>query len=305
MTRKHYVYRIDRISTGEWYIGKGSCAKYKDPADDGYMGSGKVLKDKMSVDPSDWVKSILFITSDEQEAYAVEDRLLGDRWMTDEQCLNMVAGGEYGYTKMSAMASISAENRRDEQSAIYKAKWQDPDYRAKMVAMSKANWQDPDYRAEQVRRNKERWANMSDEQKKAHAEAQSARMTERNKDPDFIAKRDAALKEGNARLWAERRDEMIQKMKDRPNKKLISPTGEEVRVRANEVVELLREGYTLGQKNVSLKLCGLRVYAQFRLSPANKEFVTDCLLTAKAELGEDVDYEKVGTKEFKRLLLTQ
>jgi hypothetical protein len=88
----HYVYKTTIINTGEYYIGKHTT----DSLNDNYIGSGISLREK--VDESTPIHfEILQFTETEDEAYELEERIIGDLWKTDPLCLNRVSGGRRGY----------------------------------------------------------------------------------------------------------------------------------------------------------------------------------------------------------------
>lgn len=298
--KKHYVYRIDRLSTGEYYIGKGSCAEYKDPAKDGYMGSGKVLRDKMSVDPTDWVKSVLYVTESAESAYAVEARLLGDRWATDPQCLNLVEGGSHPRGKMSACAKLSAEANYEQRRDRMIKLWQDPDYCERMSAMMRDQWQDPEYRELVISRVRQGRLDMSDETKARISEASRERMIAKNKDPEFIERRDRALNEARARQWSVNKDKMRAAFKKRKNVKLERPDGEIVTVDSLEVASLLRQGHHLTSPLVSLTSRDEAMRCTLNITgDSQKALVEKWLADGTVLFGRCGEAVKVGAKEFK------
>ena len=108
----HYVYRIDRPSTGEYYIGIRTCKCH--PADDTYMGSGTLLKVKMAGRQSEFKKTILVIVQTRREALRIEEALVGPAQVAERTCMNLREGGE-GPPAMGSMAtqpkSISHKDR--------------------------------------------------------------------------------------------------------------------------------------------------------------------------------------------------
>ena len=88
----HYVYQINNKTTGEYYIGKRSCSSSIE-LDEKYMGSGTLIKKALALKPDDnWEKEILAIYNSEEEAYAGEAELIGDKWLKDCLCLNIRPG---------------------------------------------------------------------------------------------------------------------------------------------------------------------------------------------------------------------
>lgn len=87
----HYVYRIDRPSTGQWYIGIRSHKHW--PTEDRYMGSGILVK---QIPRKELVKTILVIVETREEARRVEAALVGPEQVADPLCMNLCRGGEKG-----------------------------------------------------------------------------------------------------------------------------------------------------------------------------------------------------------------
>ena len=86
----NYVYRIDRPSKGEYYIGMHQCRCW--PTEDTrYWGSGKRIK---LIERSQLRKTILVIVETSEEAARIERELIGDKWETDDLCLNLCSGGD-------------------------------------------------------------------------------------------------------------------------------------------------------------------------------------------------------------------
>tara|TARA_R110002153_G_C13113385_1_gene477927 strand:- start:119 stop:709 length:591 start_codon:yes stop_codon:yes gene_type:complete len=95
---RFYVYRIDRPSKSEWYIGIRQC-KCAPSKDTGYMGSGRLLKAKMGGTPADqWVKTILVQVETREESARIEAALVGPEQLRDPKCLNRSLGGDVGFT---------------------------------------------------------------------------------------------------------------------------------------------------------------------------------------------------------------
>tara|TARA_R110000796_G_scaffold41179_3_gene102000 strand:+ start:249 stop:938 length:690 start_codon:yes stop_codon:yes gene_type:complete len=119
----HYVYRIDRPSKGEWYIGIRQCKKA--PLEDiGYMGSGDRVK---RVKRSELVKTILVQVESWDEAARLERLLVGPEQLKDPKCLNIAIGG--GTAPMlgrkhtgEAKAKMSAASKGMEHTDEAKAK---------------------------------------------------------------------------------------------------------------------------------------------------------------------------------------
>lgn len=105
-----YVYKIENLETGEYYIGKGRCLYNDDPDKQVYYGSGvwirKLAKEcaKLNKIPSsakkrhfknfsNIIKTILVSSVDENYIYEQEEFYIGDRYRTDPLCMNKCKGG--------------------------------------------------------------------------------------------------------------------------------------------------------------------------------------------------------------------
>lgn len=89
----HYVYRIDRPSKGEWYIGMHQC-EGPPVLDTKYMGSGTQSSPMIMAHPEEFIKTILMITATRASAARIEAALVPiERVDDDPLCLNLCAGG--------------------------------------------------------------------------------------------------------------------------------------------------------------------------------------------------------------------
>lgn len=101
----HYVYRTVNKINGKFYIGKHSTNNL----DDGYLGSGKVLKkaiEKYGVE--NFEKKILCFCDSSDEALKVEEFLVTDYIINREDCYNLKKGGKGGAEK----GFLSEEGKR-------------------------------------------------------------------------------------------------------------------------------------------------------------------------------------------------
>lgn len=104
----YYIYKIQNITTGEYYIGQRS-SKYRTFDEDPYMGSGNWIKSQVLTQrspsfatvknlPSHFVKILLEYTTAEM-INEKEKFYIGDLWLNDHLCKNECAGGigiQYG-----------------------------------------------------------------------------------------------------------------------------------------------------------------------------------------------------------------
>jgi hypothetical protein len=79
-----YKWMNDR---GEYYIGV-----HTGTPEDGYIGSGKLFRERYDVDPSKWNRDIIQIGST-KEMYLLEKDLVTKETLKDPLCLNLTKGG--------------------------------------------------------------------------------------------------------------------------------------------------------------------------------------------------------------------
>ncbi len=87
----HYVYRIDNLINGRYYLGLHSTKNL----DDNYRGSGKFLKmaiKKHGID--NFHKTILQFADSRDDLHVLEEQVVGDLWKNDCRCYNCKPGGD-------------------------------------------------------------------------------------------------------------------------------------------------------------------------------------------------------------------
>lgn len=88
----HYVYRVDNLLNGKYYIGKRSC--FGDPEDDLYMGSGKNIQRAIKrYGLENFKKTVLAEFDTEEDAYLCEAELVTKDTLLDPLCYNVCLGG--------------------------------------------------------------------------------------------------------------------------------------------------------------------------------------------------------------------
>lgn len=122
----HYVYRITCTSEEDvrFYIGKHSTTNIED----GYMGSGRKLKDYVKAKSPILSKEILAIFDIEQDAYNYEAELVNEEWLNRPDVLNLKLGGNIAF-------SYSQESR-DKMSAARKGRFTGKDNHRYGVSLS-------------------------------------------------------------------------------------------------------------------------------------------------------------------------
>lgn len=109
----NYVYKIIQLSTGREYIGIHST----DDFNDGYMGSGTLISFAVDENPSDFVKTIIWMGKDRAEIEELEATLVTEEYLLKnfpEKTFNQVPGGDVPLNvvlKWSKILSVSATKK--------------------------------------------------------------------------------------------------------------------------------------------------------------------------------------------------
>ena len=86
----YIVYKTTNTTNGKYYIGKHCTEKL----DDGYLGSGKILKCAIKKYGKDnFIREVLYTLTSEADMNAMEQQLVNDDLVNDPMCYNIVAGG--------------------------------------------------------------------------------------------------------------------------------------------------------------------------------------------------------------------
>lgn len=93
MSKHHYIYRITNTVTGKFYIGMHTTSN----PNDGYFGSGKVLKRSINkYGREKHTKEILFTANSRSELVQREKEIINEDLLADPLCMNIRLGGEGG-----------------------------------------------------------------------------------------------------------------------------------------------------------------------------------------------------------------
>jgi hypothetical protein len=123
----NYCYKITNNKTGRIYIG----VHRTDNLDDGYIGSGKLLKRAIQKHGiSFFTKEILMFFETYKEALAYEKKIVTPEFIEESTNYNLKEGG-YGGCRWS-------QYQKKCQSNNMKAKWQDYEFREKMLDVLRA-----------------------------------------------------------------------------------------------------------------------------------------------------------------------
>lgn len=92
----YYTYKITLLKgslAGHYYYGQHRTKKLND----GYAGSGVKVSDYYSkygkIEHQTYIKEIIAFYNSKEELDIAEDQLIGDKYITDPMCLNLVKGG--------------------------------------------------------------------------------------------------------------------------------------------------------------------------------------------------------------------
>ena len=114
----YYTYKVTLLKgslAGKYYYGQHRTKNLKD----GYIGSGTMIaayfKKYPKVEGVTYVREILAFYSDEEELNRAEKELIGDRYETDPNCLNLKAGGK--------QTKLSTESRKKLSLALTGKTW--------------------------------------------------------------------------------------------------------------------------------------------------------------------------------------
>jgi len=89
---KFIIYKTTNLINKKIYIGIHKCIDY----DDGYLGSGKILKQAIQkYGKSNFIREILFCFDNIEDAIAKEQELVNDEFLDNENVYNLIAGGAY------------------------------------------------------------------------------------------------------------------------------------------------------------------------------------------------------------------
>ena len=90
----HYLYKTTCIITGRWYIGMHSTSNLED----GYMGSGKRLRRSIrKYGKENHIVEILEFFEYRELLIEAEKKVITSEMLTDNNCMNLKAGGNGGY----------------------------------------------------------------------------------------------------------------------------------------------------------------------------------------------------------------
>lgn len=89
----HYVYKIIQLSTQREYIGIHSTSDFND----GYMGSGTLIAPAVEENPTDFIKTIIWMGTSREQIEEIEASLVTEEYLLanfPEKTFNQVPGGK-------------------------------------------------------------------------------------------------------------------------------------------------------------------------------------------------------------------
>ena len=132
--RYHFIYRTTCLVTGRFYIGMHST----DNVDDGYLGSGKILKRSIRKHGAENHKREIL---DHAESYddlkELEKLFVTNDLLEHPLCMNIKLGGDGGFDFINSSRMILDHLKESKQS---------PEYRAKISEITRKKFEDEEYK---------------------------------------------------------------------------------------------------------------------------------------------------------------
>ena len=124
----HYVYRIECSTTGCYYVGIHST----NDLEDNYLGSGTRIKESIEEHGREnHSKEIIKFCSSREEASKLEAKLVNEKVLLDDKCLNLSLGGKNGKLASKEVARIAQRAGAKSKKKLWK---ENPDWREKYSA---------------------------------------------------------------------------------------------------------------------------------------------------------------------------
>ena len=123
----HTIYKITNKVNGKIYIGKHSCSSIDE--EDGYMGSGKLIKksiEKYGIE--NFTKEILFVFDDEIMAYDKEKEIVNEEFVKRKDVYNLIIGGD-SFFAINSNKELRIEKNKRAAISMNRIIWNDPEFR--------------------------------------------------------------------------------------------------------------------------------------------------------------------------------
>ena len=166
----HYIYKTTNVINSKYYIGMHST----DNLDDGYMGSGKRLRNSINYHGKDnFIKEILEYCDSRGELKEREREIVNKELLNEDLCMNLVVGGEGGgrfyskeHQKKCSEAGNKAFKERYENDLELREK-----FKEHISKISKNNWNDEKLRERMIKNIDRSGKKHSDETKQKMSES--------------------------------------------------------------------------------------------------------------------------------------
>lgn len=90
----YFLYKTTNLVNGKYYFG----AHQTEDLNDGYLGSGKLLKAEIKIyGPESFKREIIQVFPTKEAMFEAEQRLISKELRNDPQCYNLVSGGNGGW----------------------------------------------------------------------------------------------------------------------------------------------------------------------------------------------------------------
>lgn len=244
----YYIYRIENLLNGKYYIGK---RQYKgdNPENDSYMGSGKLLKLAIKkYGKINFKKTIIQIANSLIELNEIEKQIINDNVINDKLSYNLALGGWGGnlgdIVNEKIRAICATVEYREKMSKIINS----PDVKNKMTlavkkTMSDLKWKENFSKIQKTVQNsienkkRNSYNQKISQNKKEVIEKKSKKMNELYLNSDFKNKHKLACQSEEFRN--------IQKKKIL-GKKWVNNGVEQKYISSEEISSFLQKGWTLG-----------------------------------------------------------
>lgn len=233
-----FIYKTTNLITGKFYIG----AHTTRDLDDGYLGSGLVLKNSINKwGLENHIREILQFLPDSDSLYSYEHQLVNEDLLNDPCCMNLKVGGKGG-THGREKEMCGRIGYKGRMSEIAKRLWSNPEFRKKIMESKRISSSKPEVKQKISVSSKRMW--QSEEYRQKFQERKHEIFTEEYKqkmseilketwsDPNL--KREASRR--SKAVWAN--DEFKEDMK---HKKKLYMNTPEYKQKMSESVRLARK----------------------------------------------------------------